>query len=895
MNSRIGTPRLLMGHLRSGVTGSIFVAVLVAVTVLVVSLAPRALVYLSMEQLRHTLAELSPEQRDLSATGEFGTRVSGPPTTVAEMFGTTSARLEGVPSRMSEPLVSMVGGAEWVVRTPQRRADPVDVDAPVAHPMLALAVDLDWSSRVEFVDGAAPAVWDGDERDTVDQPLRAPIDIALSADAAEKLGLAVGDILDYRPARLRLAGIYEPIDLEANYWNHALDLATGESRRALDGGQLVYASAYIDPGSAVGLLDTVATSQVTVWYPVDGDLLEFADAPEVRDQARALMAVGIYLPNEELMAFEFGVPNAIDAVIGRMTLVTSLLALAVSGPLGVVLAVFALGVGSVIDRRRPALNLLSARGASLIQLRLLMVIEGLLIAVPSATLAVVAAALLLPVPVGPEAQILPTILALALPVLFAIATTPASIRSGRADLSIRARGGARWVIELAAIGLALLAVYLLFRRGLTEATVAVGVDPLLVATPLLLSLAVCIMVLRLYPGIMLAVQRWTRARGGAVGLVGGARAVRAPALGFAAALALIVGISIAVFSTALSTTVTSALANNASAVVGADFRVRAFALDENTVDAIKALDGVDATAGYERVTNVRLLIHNDDQPVTVLLADFDELSRVRPDLDLPADDTGIGFLASDDIAALLGDAPTTIEGTDARLEGVLPATALPIVQPEWILLDSADAGAVGLEFVPQELLVAADQSANVTELAARIESVVREAQSQDKRGTVSVIDAAALLSAANAEPVVAGLRNALLLAALLTALLSVLAVVLASLSAAPVRNRLIGVLRILGMSPSQLSGLVVWELTPVAITAIVAGTALGLGEVWLVTAAVDLRPFLQGSVPPTPSVDVPLVSAVVLGFALVVTLAGVVTTAIGRRFSPASSVKIGVE
>ncbi len=86
-----------------------------------------------------------------------------------------------------------------------------------------------------------------------------------------------------------------------------------------------------------------------------------------------------------------------------------------------------------------------------------------------------------------------------------------------------------------------------------------------------------------------------------------------------------------------------------------------------------------------------------------------------------------------------------------------------------------------------------------------------------------------------------------------------------------------------------------WELGPVAITAIVAGTALGLAELWIVLAALDLRPFLGGSVPPVPVVDAAQVAAVVAGFVVVVVIAGAVTTAIGRRLSPASNVKMGAE
>ena len=67
-------------------------------------------------------------------------------------------------------------------------------------------------------------------------------------------------------------------------------------------------------------------------------------------------------------------------------------------------------------------------------------------------------------------------------------------------------------------------------------------------------------VLRIYPWIMAATQRGARRGRGAVGLVGSARAVRAPSLGFAAAFALIVGVSVAVFSAGMAVSLSRGLA-----------------------------------------------------------------------------------------------------------------------------------------------------------------------------------------------------------------------------------------------------------------------------------------------------------------------------------------------
>jgi putative ABC transport system permease protein len=97
------------------------------------------------------------------------------------------------------------------------------------------------------------------------------------------------------------------------------------------------------------------------------------------------------------------------------------------------------------------------------------------------------------------------------------------------------------------------------------------------------------------------------------------------------------------------------------------------------------------------------------------------------------------------------------------------------------------------------------------------------------------------------------------------------------------------------MSPRQVSGLILWEVGPVAVTAVLAGTALGLGLPYLVTGALDLRPFVGGTTPPLPDIVPLAVAATAAGFILVVALAGAIAVAIGRRLDPSSILRMGAE
>ena len=128
-------------------------------------------------------------------------------------------------------------------------------------------------------------------------------------------------------------------------------------------------------------------------------------------------------------------------------------------------------------------------------------------------------------------------------------TTPRALAEARGDLRVRSRSRVRWVAEVAVVLLAAVAVLLLTRRGLVAASTVVGTDPLLAAAPVLLAAASCVVALRIYPIPLRAAQRAQRGRRGAAGLLGAARAVRDPALGFVAALAMVVGIFVVIFST----------------------------------------------------------------------------------------------------------------------------------------------------------------------------------------------------------------------------------------------------------------------------------------------------------------------------------------------------------
>jgi putative ABC transport system permease protein len=282
----------------------------------------------------------------------------------------------------------------------------------------------------------------------------------------------------------------------------------------------------------------------------------------------------------------------------------------------------------------------------------------------------------------------------------------------------------------------------------------------------------------------------------------------------------------------------------------------------------------------------------------VLVTDTTALHAVRPDLpDLSTEIDGRApVYASTDWATRIRGTQLTVgeSAGGALLTGTVAPTALPGVSRHWLLLDDAFAERFGVTGTDApRMIVRLTATADSAAVSSQIADVVTAAQPEDVRGLVSVTDAVAELAKTRASPAVASLDLVLLLTAIVSLLLTMLTVVLASLAAATARNRLVGVLRILGMSPRQLTTIIAWELAPVAVTAIVVGTALGLALPWIVTGALDLRPFVGGRNSPLPVIEPLWVLAAVGAFVLVVAVSGLVAVLVGRRVAPAGTLKMG--
>ena len=890
MNDFTSSVRLLSDHLRAGFRASLLVAVLVTATVFVAAIVPRAVAAVATAELSFELGNESPRRLDLSGEGRIGLPSSSVGTSAQGMLGETDSAIAQVPSTLPHPLADGLGAAVWVAKSSTgQSSSSADEGVDLS---LRLAIDLAFDERLHYVSGEAPRPWTFEDGTPA---VENPIEIAISQKSATEMKLAVGDVVPYSSAALRIAGVYEPDDPESAYWTHAYDLEHPLIIRETGRAPIIQASVYVAPDSIASLREPFAAGVLVAWITVDPDAYSFADREQLATQIRKASATPVALPYSGSLTLKTSFADVIENTAVKVAATVALVALSLSGLLGVLLATYALSLQTLVRRRRFSLSLASARGASMGQLRGVMVIEAAAISIPGSIAALSAAAMVLPERVGVDGVLAPVALALSPVVLAAILVSPGGLRDSRNDISVRSRSRIRWVLEAALIGAAIVALVLLQRRGLVSSGDVFGVDPLLAATPLLLAASVGLLGLRVFPIPLRAVRAVVRRRLAPVAEVGSARAIRDPAIGAIAALALMIGVSMVMFSTIMISTVDVSQQRAATESVGADARVDAHDLPDTLLDDIRHLPGVDAAAALTVQENVTLTDEAGTTRLDVLLVDPTALAAVRGDLPElgSANESPHPVLVSQSLADLL-------VGTDIRLgdisiqpTGVVADSAVPGMPDVWLIIGDNTAAELGVSKQgPGSVLIGLDQNYGPASIDA-IRNAVLRVQPDQYIESAGIYDVHSELRQREASPATSAIEIALVLTAGATLIFTMLIIALAAMASAASRNRVVAVMRIIGMTPPQVRALVAWEFGPVAISALLVGAGVGIVLPYIVTAVLDLRGFFGGTTLPTPSID-PFWIAGALGiYAVTIVAAVLIAAALGKRFAPASTLKMG--
>ncbi|RPF20222.1 hypothetical protein [Myceligenerans xiligouense] len=916
--------------------------VVALVTALVLSAAPRAVAVMHGDQAEWTVGESTPLTRDLIAvTGQQ----------VPEDWDAYLAGLDRLRDEQSEPLRGLLGAPDFQVGATDRESVTPLPGSDLFSIVLTLRATPHLDEHATLVEGRWPEATDvpPDQFEYGGEDPRAaryPYEVAVSRQTAERFGWEAGHEYELRaegssmvPLSSRADGGWGPLVVTGVYEQEGDPQGSWWRQNPLGGAPNVIqdpntglnaeAAVYVDPAMIAPLSRSDAGT--TTWIPVSGDGLRADQVPDVLAQLRGLDAQQLPVDDGSSAAFALDLDSRLTDVLATLlaqrTGVDAVVAVLATGPLGAALAVLALGARLVIDRRRPALTLLHARGASGAQLRAMAGLEGATTGLAAAAAGFVIGLWVAPGQVTGTQVALATAAGLAPGVALALAAGPRGLRDGRSDLS-RGRGRVRWILEVLVLAGAAVSTALLLQRGVvgeagdggSEAggpLPAAGVDPLLAASPLLLSLAVTLVAVRLFPLVTLAVERVFARRRDLVPFLGAARATRDPAGGVVPAVALVLCVSVAATAAVLYSTVTGGVAREAWHEVGADLRVSGPEISDEVAAELAAIDGVGAVApvaDHDRIViadpggnGVRATLFTTDASAMARAQEgIAEAATRTGDLGTPSDPgpgpvplvvtRSTGYDVGQEVELRLPDVAVPAE----VVEAVDQVAGLPggevMVLADAARLTAAAGGSPGQDGPPattgppaRVALLALDDGvdggagAPATAVVGQIRDVLPHAV---------VDDPAAQAREVLRSPASTGLVAAFVAAVGLAGMLVGAVIVMTLLLAAPARARLLAVLRTLGLSARQGRGLVGWEIGPWIAVAVVAGAVLGGVVPVVLLAAVDVTALTGGAEPPRVRWDPALTAGLAAGLAVVAAAAAGLAAALGRRHEIAAQLRI---
>ncbi|RZS64173.1 putative ABC transport system permease protein [Agromyces ramosus] len=910
--SHLSTPGLLRRQFLAGPGASIALAALVLVGAFLATSVPRAVAALHTAALADQLATVPANELDLTtetrAHPDDGASTAG--TTLADdvdaVWGRQEEVLTGIRDALPEPLRGVTGAPHSaLVMGPVRAVVPGAAPSSPVYRVLP-GFDPRLREHVELTSGDWPAPVDG----ALDADI--PVDLVLSDAVAERMAWELGEVrfIDIGNVEqpLRLAGTVAAIDVADGVWTH---VPSALEPSVIDNGLAppeFTATAFVDPAAWTAFSAVNLPVTMQAWFPVLAERITADETPVLRAQLGEFSSDVHALGSGEWVGFvstvgQVGFLSGLGEELGEAAAAAAaadaVLATIASGPIGVMVAVLVLGARVVFERRRLGLELAAARGASVGQLRGILGLEGLAIGVPAAVVGGLLGTLVVAADAGAGGWLLTTAFALT-PAALMVASAPAlsPLRRARADLGGAGRWRFRWIAELIVVLLAAAAVVLLLRRGLATSVAQTGVDPLLAAVPLLLSLVACIVVLRLYPLPLARLVRTTAARPGLVPFLGSARALRDPGAGLVPVLAVVVGISVAVFSSVLLGTVRAGVDRAAAEQVGADASISGMPLTLAQLDEFRAVPGVEAIAPVYSTRAAQLSIDGRARSTTLIVVDVAEMRAVqagRPDATpLPeslaggrgdgAGDGGVPVLLSGIVDDLVADADDVgLEGEPFQVQGVVEGATAYSPRANWVLMDRSNAEPFTDTLVPRTVLVRFEPGADGAAITAALAPIAGEGTT-----VVTPIDLADELAG---RPTAQGLVTALIAAIVLASLLTALAIVLTLVVGRPARDRLLPLLSTLGLGRRGEQALVAWEVGPVAVVAVLVGAVLGAVLPFVVLQGIDLRAFTGGDAQPAVAYDPWLVTAVLVGSVLVTAVAVAAASRIGSRVDAARAMR----
>lgn len=901
--------------------GTVLLVAIVLLTSLLLALWPRFAASSTTAELHQALSSLSPEIRNPQAISSDQLAVgpapegatSALPEDLANTYGAFEAAVNEDAASAGAAVSGLLGAPRF--RTTSRPGTITNPPDGVGTLELSLTVDPFAADHLGLVEGKAPSPVEESSLERVYQGEGEPVEVQalISRELAEEAGWKVGETRQLKsdaPVDLLIVptGIFEPKDPESDYWAMNPEATSPSIGFDSQHNTTISAQVLVDPSSteAAGLLFNGVRTHL--WHPLELSGLTAGTASSVEEQ------LALYTGNERVLEvpertgpyrnmtsarFETEAPAVISDVLGRTDSARGITTMMAAGPLGIALATLLLAVRIVVGRRRTTLALASARGASVWQLRGGMALEGLALGLPAAVIGVGLALVLVPGPMDTGTWLLPLLFGLSPAALLGLGPLADDSGGAAAEPPSRTARHIRWALELLVLVAAGLAWWLLDRPG----RAGTAAEPLLAAAPLLLALLVCLVVLRLMPLPLAWLVRSRHSRAGLSGFLGPARALRAPAGGMVAVLALLLGLSMATFSAITLSTLDHGIESTARAVVGADLRLTGTAFSAEQSAAVANIPWVSDTAGLSSSRRITLKADSGSSTVRLVAADADRLGQVQADYPGAIDPDSLvelglagadplSIIASDSLGLSVGDTAELdiMHGTTVRVVAVVPSAPGPTPDDQWVLADRKSlAQASGIDLAARRLLIDVDDGADTAALQDRITALPAFDGASRLTATTPGAQSADLLT----SPTTAGLKTSLVVLVLFSTLLCALVVLLVAAGNAPARNRLLALLRTLGFPARDDAKLLFWELGPTLAAAAIGGVPLGLLLPHLLSGAIDLLPFTRGAAPPGLFLDASLLSALLGSLVAVVLLSVAVAAWSARRHRTSTLLRIG--
>jgi hypothetical protein len=564
---------------------------------------------------------------------------------LAGFFGLSSA--DGARAALAASAASDSGFRFATATTPDPAAQSRAADAVVARVLAELPVSVDVVHRSEpiplapgdgeqasvtFVAGAAVAdrvamaagaapgpdvTGTGviDSEATGDGAIQA----AIQADAAEALGLGVGDALELEPGadgtgvlNVVITGIWRAADPEDRFWFSDPGYLRGEPASGADGARVL----------GPLLVDETALAALPAATTVEWTLLPDPGAM-TPDGLERVLAASAELQRElsddpAISANRVRVSGGFDDTVARFA--RSENALLGVAPVGFVLLGLAgaIALGQLARllalARRPDTALLRSRGASRARLLLLAAAEAVTIGALASGLGFAVAIGVLAARFGPSATgAVPPAVPFAvgaLSIVIVTATAAVEARRPQRRETEQDSGRARTAVTLSTTGLALVAAVVAIAQStlygsplVTDASGRRSVDPFGVLAPALGLVAAALVLLVAFGPIARLAERVAARRPG-LQPAAGARQISRGLSGFAAAV-LVITLSVGglVLAATYSGSWTELGARTSALSVGADERVFVHegrpalaAQDPIDLEAYRAIDGVDSAA-----------------------------------------------------------------------------------------------------------------------------------------------------------------------------------------------------------------------------------------------------------------------------------------------------------